>query len=78
VGVLPCRPSLKGIIMVSKIWQWLSGKKTYILMAVLAVGSEFMLNNGYTAEQITTFNLIMTGLFGVNKVASTIVPKEVK
>jgi hypothetical protein len=64
--------------MVSKIWQWLSGKKTYILMAVLAVGSEFMLNNGYTAEQITTFNLIMTGLFGVNKVASTIVPKEVK
>jgi hypothetical protein len=64
--------------MVSKVWQWLSGKKTYILMAVLAVGSEFMLKNGYTAEQITTFNLIMTGLFGVNKVASTIVPKEVK
>jgi hypothetical protein len=64
--------------MVAKIWQWLSGKKTYILMAVLAVGSEFMLNNGYTAEQITTFTLIMTGLFGVNKVASTIVPKEVK
>jgi hypothetical protein len=64
--------------MVAKIWNFLSGYKTYFLVAVQAAGNAYMVKEGYTAEQIGWFNGIMAMIIGTNRAASTIVPKEVK
>ena len=64
--------------MIKTIWQFVSGYKTYFLVAVQAGGNAYMVSKGYTAEQIGWFNGIMAMIIGTNKVASTIAPKEVK
>jgi hypothetical protein len=64
--------------MIKAIWNFVSGYKTYFLVAFQAAGNAYMVKEGYTAEQIGWFNGIMAMIIGTNKAASTIVPKEVK
>ena len=64
--------------MIKAMWQFISGYKTYFLVGVQAAGNAYLINKGYTTEQIGWFNIIMAGVIGTNKVASTLVPKEVK
>jgi hypothetical protein len=63
--------------MLAKLWQFLSGYKTYFLVGVQAVGNAYMVKEGYTVEQIGWFNGIMAMIIGTNKAASTLVPKQI-
>lgn len=57
--------------LIKALWNFVDGYKTYFLVAVQAGGNAYMMNKGYTADQIAYFNLIMSGLIGTNKAIQT-------